>query len=460
MATTAINTGGSAVTTGGTSYLADQFFSGGQTYSVTAPIDNTTDDALYQDERFGSNFSYAIPLANGNYNVTLKFSENYFNAPGQRIFDVNAEGNLVIDNLDVWSAAGGENKALDVVVPVSVQDGTLNLQFLSSVNNALIDAIRIAPAVTSGTTNTAVNTGGSAVTASGTSYLADQFFSGGQTYSVTAPIANTTDDALYQDERFGSNFSYAIPVANGTYNVTLKFSENYFDAPGQRIFDVNAEGNLVIDNLDVWSAAGGKNTALDVVVPVTVQDGTLNLQFLSSVNNALIDAISVAPTATSGTAVNTGGGAVTASGTSYLADQFFSGGQTYSVTAPIANTTDDALYQDERFGSNFSYAVPLANGNYNVTLKFAENFFDAPGQRVFDVNAEGKLVIDNLDVWSAAGGKNRALDVVVPVSVQDGTLNLQFLSSVNNALIDAIRIAPAGTLQALPLDCPLRLEQG
>src|SRR3954447_6999272 len=170
---TALNTGGGAVTTSGTSYLGDQYFSGGQTFSVTAPIANTTDDALYQDERFGQNFSYAIPLANGNYNVTLKFAENYFDAPGQRIFDVNAEGKLVVDNLDVWSAAGGKNKALDVVVPVSVQDGTLNLQFLSSVNNALIDAIRIVPAVTS--SSIAVNTGGSAVTASGTSYLTDQF---------------------------------------------------------------------------------------------------------------------------------------------------------------------------------------------------------------------------------------------------------------------------------------------
>ena len=167
MAAVAVNSGGGAVTTGGVAYLADQYFSGGSTYQTAAGIAGTTDDALYQNERWG-NFSYALPVANGSYAVTLQFAEIYFNAAGQRVFDVTAEGALVIDNLDVWSAAGGQFVAKDFVVPVSVADGVLNLQFTGSVDNAKINAIRVDPcgggtntlAVTQSGGSTAVTEGG------------------------------------------------------------------------------------------------------------------------------------------------------------------------------------------------------------------------------------------------------------------------------------------------------------
>ena len=62
----------------------------------------------------------------------------------------------------------------------------------------------------------------------------------------------------------------------------------------------------------------------------------------------------------------------------------------YRTTAAIAGTTDDALYQSERYG-NFSYNVPVANGNYVVTLKFAEIYFSSTGIRAFDVLIEGAM---------------------------------------------------------------------
>jgi hypothetical protein len=139
-------------------------------------------------------------------------------------------------------------------------------------------------------------------------------------------------------------------------------------------------------------------------------------------------------------AVNAGGGAYTArDGTKYRADAKFSGGRVYTKSAAIANTTDDPLYRSERYG-NFSYAIPLANGNYKVTLKLAEIYWSAKGKRQFDVKAEGKVVVSNLDLVARAGA-NTAYDVTVPVSVQDGTLNLQFLTDINNAKVSAILVA-------------------
>ncbi len=90
----------------------------------------------------------------------------------------------------------------------------------------------------------------------------------------------------------------------------------------------------------------------------------------------------------------------------YHADALFTGGQTYKTAAAIAGTQDVSLYQSERFGK-FSYSIPLLNGNYAVTLKFAEIYDNYAGARIFDVKMEGKEIIGNLDIFAKAG-KNKA----------------------------------------------------
>jgi hypothetical protein len=139
-------------------------------------------------------------------------------------------------------------------------------------------------------------------------------------------------------------------------------------------------------------------------------------------------------------AVNAGGAQYTAmDGTVYDGDAQFSGGSIYTTTVAIAGTADDRLYQSERFG-NFSYKVPMENGDYEVTLKFAEIYFTGVGQRVFNVLIEGKTVISKLDLIAKVGPK-AAYDVSVPVTVADGVLNITFQSVVNNAKVSAIKVA-------------------
>ena len=100
---------------------------------------------------------------------------------------------------------------------------------------------------------------------------------------------------------------------------------------------------------------------------------------------------------------------------------------------------DDALYQTERYG-NFKYSVAVKNGTYDVTLKFAEIYLDKAGQRLFDVKAENKLVLDNYDVFREAGGKNIAHDESFEVKVTDGRLDLEFISVHDNAKVGGIEI--------------------
>ena len=48
-------------------------------------------------------------------------------------------------------------------------------------------------------------------------------------------------------------------------------------------------------------------------------------------------------------------------------------------------------------------------GAYTVRLSFVELDNDRPGQRVFDVKLQGEVVLENFDIFRAAGGRNKAV---------------------------------------------------
>ncbi|MET0744415.1 MAG: malectin domain-containing carbohydrate-binding protein, partial [Microvirga sp.] len=106
-----------------------------------------------------------------------------------------------------------------------------------------------------------------------------QFLSGtSKVTDVTAVVAATNDDTIYQSVRTGKNFGYNVAVANGTYSVELQFDETYWSANGKRVFDVLLEGQEVVSNLDVFAVAG-KNAAYSLTRTVSVTDGQLNIRF-------------------------------------------------------------------------------------------------------------------------------------------------------------------------------------
>ena len=141
-------------------------------------------------------------------------------------------------------------------------------------------------------------------------------------------------------------------------------------------------------------------------------------------------------------AVNAGGDEYTdRAGVRYLADRYFTGGSADLSSAPVLGTGDPGLYQSERYG-RFSYALPVPNGSYDVTLRFVESAFGARNQRVFDVQAEGRVVLNALDLY-AVSGSNTAVDFTFTVSVGDGVLNLDFLPRKGDAQVSAILVKTA-----------------
>ena len=365
----ALNAGGAQYSSNtGTTYVADKYYSGGSIYGTTAAIAGTADAILYQSERYG-NFSYSIPVANGNYTVTLKFAEIYWSSAGQRIFNVNIGGTQVVSNLDIFAMVG-QNRAYDVAIPVTVVNGTLKIDFVTVVDNAKVSAILIQ-----------------------TSTLT--------TYTITASA--------------GSNGSISPP---GTVTLNSGANQTFIITPntGYQISDVKVDG----------TSAGA----------------TSSYTFGNVMSNHTIQATFSPGGSSAGKvvgALNAGGAQYSSNtGTTYVADKYYSGGSIYGTTAAIAGTADAILYQSERYG-NFSYSISVANGNYTVTLKFAEIYWSSAGQRIFNVNIGGTQVVSNLDIFGMVG-QNRAYDVAIPVTVVNGTLKIDFVTVVDNAKVSAILV--------------------
>jgi hypothetical protein len=311
-----INSGGSA--TG--SFTADQYFSGGSTYTNTATIDTSqvgsVPAAVFNTERYGA-MTYTIPNRSGAQTVTLYFAETYVTAAGQRLFNVSVNGAAALSNFDIFASAGGANRAIARSFNTTANSsGQVVIQFTAVTENPKINGISVAgglppttppattppvttpPATTPSPSAVSINAGGSATG----SFTADQYFSGGSTYTNTATIdmsqitTNPPPVAIFNTERYGA-MTYTIPnlTAGGTYTVTLYFAETYLTAAGQRLFNVSVNGATVLSSFDIYASAGGANRAIARSFTTTANSsGQVVIQFISGTENPKINGITVA----------------------------------------------------------------------------------------------------------------------------------------------------------------------
>ena len=162
-----INAGGSAVA-GTPNWLADDaanlsaysntLFAASYGAASTATIDMTsstlppgTPAELFASERWdseaGSEMQWSFPVEPGEYEVRLYFAESYQYGQfaGSRIFDVTIEGVTVLDDFDIYATAGGNTAWMESFTVTS--DMTLDIDFARVVQNPLVNAIEILPAL-------------------------------------------------------------------------------------------------------------------------------------------------------------------------------------------------------------------------------------------------------------------------------------------------------------------------
>jgi hypothetical protein len=168
-------------------------------------------------------------------------------------------------------------------------------------------------------------------------------------------------------------------------------------------------------------------------------------------------------------AINVGGASYkAASGVEYTADWGYVGGNSYLNTGDRALTNDGVLYESERYG-NFQYRIPApTSGYYSVLLQMSEGYHSLAGERVFDVKIEDQFVLNSLDLV-ATKGKMTAVDTNFTVEVIDGMLNIEFISKVESAILNAMIISfegatgpvslkPAISMQGLPTGHQIKLD--
>jgi hypothetical protein len=171
------------------------------------------------------------------------------------------------------------------------------------------------------------------------------------------------------------------------------------NTPATRIFDVNVEGT-VIQNIDVVQIAGARTAVTRELGNVVVVDGFLTIELLTNVpfsGNPTITGIEVermgpvpaspvaspaiSPVASPPSAptpafqpilINCGGDEYRdTQGRLWRADAYSDGGNTFGTTLEIQGTSDDTVYRSERWGE-FTYSIPIPEGDYAVILHFAE----------------------------------------------------------------------------------------
>ncbi len=140
-------------------------------------------------------------------------------------------------------------------------------------------------------------------------------------------------------------------------------------------------------------------------------------------------------------------------GQPWQADSYFMGGNALVRTtnpAQAANSIapDMALYSSERWG-NFSYALPVSDGKYKVTLRFCEGHYGKKnagnggvGSRLFDVYSNGVALLRNFDILKEAGGEGRPIERTfssIKPNAQ-GKILLSFVPVIGMACVNGIEV--------------------
>jgi hypothetical protein len=412
---------------------------GNSTSLVATAIDLThpsvpagTPEALFQAERWDGaaapEMQWDLPVTPGEYEVRLYFAETYIGAQavGARVFDVSIEGVVALNNYDVFAAAGGGNIGIVATVVVT-SDANLDIDFGHVVENPAIKAIEVIAvpptpnelaasptglafgSVLLGGTGTATvdvtNTGGAgdpSITISSTTIVGPNAGAFGDDFddvlgATLAPGASTTITV---------NFN---PVSAGAHSATLEITHSGVNAP----LAIPLSGDASVPPPDVTYRINAGGPAL----------------------------------------AGTPGWAVDSSASpSPLVNAAATGNTTSQVTttidlrhASVPAGTPGALFQSERWDGptapEMEWDLPVAAGNYEVRLYFAETYIGAQsiGARLFDVYIEGALALDDYDVFAAAGGGNIAIVEAFTVT-SDANLDIDFGHVAQNPMVKAIEV--------------------
>lgn len=294
----------------------------------------------------------------------------------------------------------------------------------------------------------------------------------GVTMDTSAVPAPVPPQGVYQVERWGAA-AWTITNLNpgASYQVQLHFVETAHTGTGQRAFNVAINGQTALNNFDIYAAAGAANkVVVETFYTKADEYGIIELQ--TQFGNSTVSGIDLNPTieaikVTAGTgtpyigsaggsttslSINSGGAAVG----SFVADEDMNGGDTATtintINTSAANAAPQAVYQSERYVP-FTYDLTglVPDATYTVRTHFAETYWTAAGDRIFNVVLNGTNVLPNFDVYATAGANTAVVKSFTTRADGFGQIIVQlFAGSADQPFIDGIEAIEASSPVAAP----------
>ncbi len=208
---------------------------------------------VYQSERndLGGGFTYTFGDLTGTtpYKVRLHFAERYFTASGGRVFNVGINGTNVLNNFDIFAAAGAANKAVIREFNATPDaNGNITIAFTSVTDRALINGIELLPQISASVPG-----------------LFAQYF---DDLNFVTPILNRVDPNVDVDwgggspdpsigpDTFSARWTGSVqPSVTGSYQFNTRSDD------GIRLW---VDGNLVIDNWTDHAPTDNYSTAINL----------------------------------------------------------------------------------------------------------------------------------------------------------------------------------------------------
>jgi hypothetical protein len=377
-------------------------------------VPNPAPQYVYQTNRYGT-FNYDIPgLTPGStYIVDLHFAETYWSSPGQRQFNVALNGKMVLTNFDIVGVAGAMRRAVvESFLTTADAHGYIHLAFTpGNADNPQVNGIEI---------GTQCTTGCAAQPSAPAALKARDISTNEIDLSWTASATAGVSYIIYRSQLAGTTIAAPQIVASGVTSTAYA--------------DVSVNPASKYSYSVVAMDAAGLSKASGIATASTPSAG-------GAISNTII-------------AVNAGGSAVaeaaegSQTGFAWLADQDFTGGTATSTgsainTSLVSNPAPQTVYQTNRYGP-MTYVIPgfKAGGMYIVDLHFAETYWTAPGQRLFNVSINNKQVLNNYDILASAGKEYTATEQSFYATADStGTITINFVAgAADNPQINGIQI--------------------
>ena len=416
--------------------------------TLDASVPGTTPAGIFAQEYWGSSAASPMGLEFGNgaletglYAVRLYMGNAWSGAndPGERVFDVEVENGLFLDNMDLSGTFGHRVGGMREWQGI-VSDGTIDIDFLREVDAPLINGVEIirldgtpppppAPAVSVLDATVGEEAGSVAVT-----FKTDIAVPAGETVTVAFEIAAGSATPAVDYAAAGLTF------ANGVYSGSVQIAAGATTAtvPVNILTDTAVEGSETFA-VTVTSVSGAGATIADGTATVTILDDD------AGSSGVVVQRWNAG---TSTVAATDGGPDWVADAGAITGAAKIGTGTIGTLDASVPGTTPAGIFAQEYWGSSAASPMGLEFGNgaletglYAVRLYMGNAWSGAndPGERVFDVEVENGLFLDNMDLSGTFGHRVGGMREWQGI-VSDGTIDIDFLREVDAPLINGVEI--------------------